>query len=165
MKKAILTIFLAAFFINLQGQEAKFQAMSVYDFTRMLQWPEEYRQGDFYIKVIGSSDIYDEIKAFTKDKRVRGEQNIVVERVSGNNPGKCHILIVPESESTSLNEILANIDTKGTLVVTQKTGLTHKGAGISFIQDGKGRYRYNLANISDKQITVSTSFKQIGEEN
>jgi hypothetical protein len=165
MKKAILTFFLAAFFINLQGQEAKFQAMSVYDFTRMLQWPEEYRQGDFYIKVIGNSDIFDEIEAFTKDKRVRGEQKIVVERVSGTNPGKCHILIVTESESTKLNEILTNIDQKGTLVVTQKTGLTHKGAGISFIQDGKGRYRYNLANISDKQITVSTSFKQIGEEN
>lgn len=165
MKKAVLLIFAALFITNIQAQEAKFQAMSIYDFTRMLQWPQEYRQGNFHIKVIGNSDIYGEIEAFTENKRVRGEQSIKVKKVTPENIGKCHILIVTESESSKLNEILDNLNGKGTLVVTQKNGLTRQGAGVSFIKDGKGRYRYNLANISNKQITVSTSFKQIGEEN
>lgn len=164
MKQIILSALISLLFFGANAQEAKFQAMSVYDFTRMLQWPEEYRQGDFYIKVYGNSEIFEEIKAFTKDKRVRGEQKIIVEKIHTVNPGKCHILIVAESESSKLPQILA-ASNEGTLVVTQKNGMTQQGAGISFIQDGKGRYKYNLANISGKHITVSTSFKQIGEEN
>ena len=165
MKKIVLLAILAVFFINTNAQEAKFQAMSIYDFTRMLQWPEDYRQGEFYIKVLGNSEIYDEIKTFTLNKKVRGEQNIVVSEVNINNIGKCHILVISESESAKLESVLSKTDKRGTLVVTQKKGLTHKGAGISFIEDGKGRYNYNLTNISGKNIGVSTSFKQIGVEN
>ncbi|MEA2043055.1 MAG: YfiR family protein [Bacteroidota bacterium] len=165
MKKIISIVILVLLFFGAEAQESKFQAMSIYDFTRMLQWPQDYREGNFNIKVIGDSDIYDEIKTFTLNKRVRGVQKIVVAQASIDNIGKCHILVVGESESENLSLILNNTKTKGTLIVTQEKGLTPMGAGISFIKNGKGRYNYNLANIANNKIAVSTSFKQIGVEN
>ncbi len=165
MKKIILLSIMAFFLKVSYAQKVKFQAMSIYDFTRMLQWPEDCRKGDFLIKVYGDSEITDEVKAFTKDKKVNGRQKIMVEQTKGEKIGNCHILIIAETKSPDLKTILHPDENKNTLIVTLAPDLTDKGAGISFIKDGKGRYYYNLANIIDKDITVSTFFKQIGECN
>ncbi len=164
MKKIIILIITSGLFFASYAQEAKFQAMSVYDFTRMLQWPKEYRQGDFFIKVYGDTEIYDEIKTFTKDKQVRGEQKIVVQKINDVNIGKCHILVVAKADSAKFEELLKSTINKGTLVITQEQELIKLGAGISFIKNGKGRYYYSLKNIIAQKINISTSFKQIGEE-
>lgn len=165
MKKTLLTSAILLLFGIIHAQEAKFQAMSVYNFTRTLQWPEEYQKGNFIINFIGDTDLFKELEEFSENKKVRGEQKIIVQKTTLENIGKCHILIISESKNDKLSSVINAISGKSTLLITEEADMTLKGAGVSFTkEDGIVKYQYNTENIKKYNIAVSTSFKQIGIE-
>ncbi len=165
MKRFILlSIIILTYGITL-AQDVKFQAMSVYNFTRTLQWSNDYQKGNFVISFIGESDLLKELEEFSEDKKVRGEQKIVVQKVNINNIGKSHIIIISMSETSKLGQVLLSQVGKGSLIVTEEGNQTSNGAGVSFSKEnGSVKYEYNTANIKKHGISVSTSFKQIGIE-
>jgi hypothetical protein len=162
----ILTFFLifATLGISVKAQEPKFQAMFVYNFTRTLQWPVDAQKGDFVIGVFGDSEIFKELKTFTQDKKVRGEQKIVVEKITESEAGKCQIVVVTKSKNSDLSTILSAVSGKSTLVITEVSGKTIDGAGISFSKDDSGivNYEFSEKNIKKQNIDVSTSFREVG---
>jgi len=166
MRKFGLLLISVLFLSFAQAQDAKFQAMAIYNFTRTLQWPQDSQTGNFVITVLDDGDLYNELVSFTEGKKVRGEQKIVVQKASGMNIGKCQILVVPKSRNSELVKIAGNYTSSGTLIVTEQSNQVKKGAAVSFFKDDSDviRYQYNAANISSQNISVSTSFKQIGEE-
>lgn len=166
MRRVILVFAALLIAGTLAAQEAKFQAMTVYNFTRTLQWPPAAQSGDFVITVLDDGDLYDELKKFTAGKKVRGEQQIVVRKATLATAGKTQILIIPKSKNSKLKEAM-NRYTFATLIVTEQSKQTRAGAGISFTKDKSGvvQYQYNPEAISKQKINISTSFKQIGLEN
>jgi hypothetical protein len=150
--------------VSLRAQEAKFQAMFVYNFTRILQWPESAQKGDFVIGVYGDSEILKELKSFTQDKKVRGEQKITVQKVTLNDVGTCHIVIVTKSKTGELSQIVEQSSGKFDLIICENPGKTPDGAAICFSKDESGIviYEYNEKNIKKQNIGVSTSFRESG---
>lgn len=149
------------------SQEAKFEAIFLYNFTRQLGWPEEYKTGDIQIMVLGSSEIIDQINTFAKDKPISG-QNVVAKSTTIDKIENCHILYIPEDKNEQLQEVITKIGDKSVLIVTEKSNQTVNGAGISFTveKDSEGgevlRYQYNVDNIKKQNIKVSSDFKSLG---
>jgi len=148
-------------------QDTKFQAIFLYNFTRQLGWPDTYKTGDIVIKVLGESEVVDELNAFAKNNPVNG-QNVVSQATSASNIGKCHIIFIPQAKSNELNTVITSLEGSSTLIVTEQSNLTTKGAGISFIQikEGDGssilKYQFNTENISKYKIKVSSNFMTLG---
>jgi hypothetical protein len=166
MKKILIITLIIFSMINIKAQDSKFQAMSVYNFTRTLQWPEDYQKGNFVINFIGDTDLYKELEIFCENKKVRGEQKIILQKNSIETMGKCQIVIISKSRSEKLTEVINSLSGKSTLIITEEANLTTKGAGISFTkEEGIVKYQFNTENIKKYNIAVSTSFKQIGIEN
>lgn len=160
---SILVIFL--FFSNvIQGQTGipKAQAMFIYNFSRLIEWPPAYKSGSFVIGVYGSSNVANELDAYTSGKKV-GAQAITVQRIrSVEEISKCHILFVPFSRTKQLTSIVAKVSGLSTLLIAEKKGAIDLGAAINFLIVGdKLKFEFKQANASKYGIKVSSRLQEM----
>jgi hypothetical protein len=136
--------------------------MYIYNFSRMVEWPNEYKSGNFEIGVIGNSNLMEELKSFTSNKKA-GNQTISVVSFKGiEDVKKCHILFIGGNMEKNFNEIYSKTNGHNTLIISEKTNLIDQGAAISFtIVDGKLKYYLNTENAKTKGLKVSSSLENM----
>lgn len=134
---------------------ARYQALFVYNFTRYIQWPSSSSQ-EFVIGVLGKCDIYSELQTLTANKKV-GANNIVVKQfANASEIGKCQILFVANEASSQVPQLSALFQSKNTLIITERSGLSKKGAGICFaMEDGKQKFEISKTNVSKSGLMVN----------
>lgn len=144
--------------IHSQTEVGKVQAYFIYNFSRLIKWPDNYTQGDFVIGVLGKSNAYQNLVELTSNKKV-GMQTMAVKRFS--TPGEltdCHILFISADNSTMINEINRKLINKHTLIISESNGLIHSGSAIDFlIVDNKLRFKLNIDNAEKYNLAVSKS--------
>ncbi|MEN8119363.1 MAG: YfiR family protein [Bacteroidota bacterium] len=161
-----LTILMLLFILfgnrfNANGQDEKFQALIMYNFTKLLDWPD--KSGDFVISVIGNVELVKELKEYTADRKAGGVQDIIVKKVLISELGNCQMIYVGSSESSNLNKIIEIMGSNNTLLITEKNGLTDEGASISFVKiNGAWKFQFNELNIKTQGLKVSSDFKELG---
>jgi len=147
--------------ISISGQNAKFQSLIIYNFTKLLDWPD--KSGDFVISVIGNAELAKELKEFTQNRKAGGVQQIVVKKELIDELTDCQIIFVGLQESNNLEKIIERVGNKNILLVTEKNGLTDKGAGVSFVKkNNTWEFQYNETNIKKYGLKVSSDFKVLG---
>ncbi|MBA7643292.1 hypothetical protein ES703_51013 [subsurface metagenome] len=136
--------------------------MFIYNFSRLIEWPPNYKTGPFVIGVYGSSPIMGEIKTYTSGKRV-GSQPITVKTF--NSPAEistCHILVVPFSSTKHLPNIILQLSSKSTLVITEKSGATRAGSAINFVIVGdKLKFELSPTNATKYNIKLSSKLSEM----
>lgn len=146
------------------AQDYKFHSLFIYNFTKYIEWPESYKSGDFVIGVLGKSDITTNLMKMAEVKTV-GTQKIQVQVLNDiASMPKCHMLFIPSNQSSRLEEALAAIENKPTLVISERPGLGKKGSGINFIlEEGKWRFELNRAAIEQSSLKVSGELVKLGK--
>ena len=164
MRKIILllllnTIFLGAF---CQTDISRAEAMFIYNFSRLIEWPANYKTGPFVIGVYGSSAILGELKTYTTGKRV-GSQPITVKTF--NSPAEistCHILVVPFNSTKQLTSIVPQLANKSTLIITEKSGAIGNGAAINFVIVGNNlKFELSPSNATKYGIKLSSKLSEM----
>ncbi|MFO7938912.1 MAG: YfiR family protein [Bacteroidales bacterium] len=147
------------------GQNEKFKALFMYNFTKHLEWPEASRQGDFVIAVVGKSAIADELKNIAVRKKV-GFQPIKVKSVS--TPAQisnAHIIYVCADKSSDLPALLATAKRLNAVVIADKQGAIDKGAGINYVVvDGKQMFEVSRENLQSCKVKVGAELLSLGIE-
>ena len=168
MKKFILFIFVIIISNNyLFSQETKAEAIYIYNFARILKWPEYNNSTDFNIKVINDTRMVEDINNYVINKTIYGKKITAID-ADINDLSNCEIIYIPFSKSSLLPEILLLTTNKNILIVTEEENLVSQGAGVSFIWtfDINGfetlNYQYNEQNIKSHNIRLSTEFKGYG---
>jgi hypothetical protein len=135
----------------------------VYRFTKYIDWPEQYKNGDFIIGVVGESELFDELKKLTKNKRV-GNQPIVVKYLSPNAKNyNVHILFISNQESGKLRRIAEITDGKPILLVSEHFSLISKGACINFILVGDNlKLEFGKSNIENRKLNIASELLNLG---
>lgn len=157
-----IVLFLASALIPASAQNYKMHAVFIYSFTRYVQWPEAYNQGDFEILVLGDSPILEDLKAMAQAKKV-GERIIKVTKIK--DPAeirKCSMLFVSAARSNQIDEILTKVNTQSILIITEEPGLAAKGSDINFImKDGKLAFELNQASVNKQGLRVSNELSRL----
>ena len=155
-------VFVAMSLIPALAQNYKMHSVFIYSFTRYVQWPDAYNQGDFEIMVLGDSPILEELKAMAQAKKV-GDRTIKVTKIK--EPAeirKCNILFVPTTKSGEITAVMEKISTQSILVVTEEPGLGLKGSDINFIiKDGKLAFELNQASVNKQGLKVSNELTRL----
>ena len=145
------------------NSNSKIKATFIYNFTKYIDWPEKYKEGNFVIGVLGTTPFYNDLTALLTKKSV-GKQIFEiksftnVESISGN----CHILFIPIVNSGMMPDVLKKMKGKSTLIVTEKSGLAKQGSGINFVVDNnKQRFELNKANIEKYDLKVSSTLASL----
>jgi hypothetical protein len=163
--KKIITTLIAVFMVSaayMQTSIPKAQTLFIYNFSRLIEWPANYKTGNFIIGILGTTDVATELETYTKGKKV-GTQSIEIIRYKA--PAEiqtCHILFVPFSRTKQVPEIVAALNGKSTLIITEKNGALDDGAAINFIilQD-KMKFELKSENASKNGIKFSSKLQEM----
>ncbi|NJK94373.1 MAG: YfiR family protein [Bacteroidales bacterium] len=166
MKKYLLFIVLLLLngYNKLSAQSSIPAAQSVfmYNFTRLIEWPAEFKTGDFSIGVIGSNEVFNELKNYTNSKMVGAQPIKIIKFNSAAEVSKCQILFVAYGKTKELPEILAKLGAKGTLVVSENKGAIEKGSAINFvILEDKLKFELKLSNATSNGLKIHSNLENM----
>ncbi|MDR1673697.1 MAG: YfiR family protein [Bacteroidales bacterium] len=166
MESSMRIIFFGLFLcvnIAAYSQNERFKSLFVFNFTKYVEWPTAYEEGDFVITILGNSPMYNELLHNVKGKQA-GKQSIEVLQ-AGNISGirQCHILYIPSQQSSLLEAAQKHLAGRPTLVITEKKGLIQEGADINIIQTNKKlQYEISPQQIENKNLKVSKTLLNVG---
>ena len=131
-------------------------SMMVFNFTRYVQWPDHTSTGEFVIGVIGNNDLYNTLNSWYGGKP-RGSQTYVIKKFSSYaEVSDCHVVFIDKTKSGEFANVNNKVKGKGTLVITDKTGLGEKGSAINFkTVDNKLKFELNQKAIESSNLKVS----------
>lgn len=163
MRKAgFLSILLLLSSIAVQAQTYKQHPLFIYSFTRYIQWPDSYNEGDFEILVLGDSPIIEELKAMAQAKKI-GDRTIKVTKITTTTEiRKCNVLFLPVDQSGKHTEVLQKVGVQSILVITEQPGLGASGSCINFItKDGKLAFELNQAALTKQNLKASSEITRL----
>jgi hypothetical protein len=162
MKKALLSTAFVFVCALVNGQNYKQYTIFIYSFTRYIQWPEAYNQGEFEILVLGESPLLEELKTLAQHKKI-GERSIKITKInSASEIKKCNMLFVPVERSGNLNEVLQKVNTQSVLVITEQSGLGAQGSCVNFItKEGKLAFELNQSALTKQNLKASIELTRL----
>ncbi|WP_276366884.1 YfiR family protein [Chryseolinea sp. H1M3-3] len=131
-------------------------SMMVFNFTKYVQWPDHAASGEFVIGVVGNTDIYNTLNGWYGGKP-RGSKTYIIKKFNSvAEVTDCHVLYIDKSKSGDFDAANAKVKGKGTLVITDKSGLAEKGSAINFkTVDNKLKFELNQKAIEASNLKVS----------
>lgn len=171
MKHIFLVIFV---FINIcaYGQQvpdmdekdtaAMVKASYLYNFAKLIDWPDEYKTGNFIISVMGNSNLHKELVKGYNSKKI-GSQQIEIRKLSQTlNISKCHVLYVGRESIDMLSDIAKALKDKPTFIITDEPGALENGSALNFeFVDSQWRFALKLKNATDKKLFIGSTLKSL----
>jgi hypothetical protein len=158
----IISIWLLLTAMSSQTGIPRAQAMFIYNFSRLIEWPANYKSGPFVIGVFGNSQTFNELSTYTASKTV-GSQKITVKKFnSPSEIGTCHILFVPFGKTKQLPDLTQAIGNKSTLIIGERNGATEDGVAINFLVIGdKLKFELKPSNATSRNINMSSKLNEM----
>ncbi len=147
--------------------EYEVKAVFVLNFSRFVAWPAHAFANPsqpFVIGVLGDDPFGAHL-----DEAVRGEQAsghpLVVRRFQDiADVADCQILFIDQSEAAQLPRILATLDHRSTLTVTDVDGASRRGVMIQFTTiDHQIRLRINADSARAAGLTISATLLRLAQ--
>lgn len=164
MKKTLVTIIalLFASVAYMQTTIPKAQTLFIYNFSRLIEWPANYRSGPFVIGVLGAVEITMELELYTKGKKVGTQDINVIRYKTAKDITTCHILFVPFEKTKQMPEILGTLNGKSILIITEKNGALEDGSAINFvIIEDKLKFEIKSENATKLGIKFSSKLQEM----
>lgn len=138
------------------------KALFVYQFATLMDWPKEFKQGDFVIGVYGDSPLYPELMSKYSNRSV-GSQAIKIRSFSNyNDISPCHILVVAPEMSDRVADLAKKFKSKSTLIVSEREGKLRDGAIINFVvKDNKQSYELSKTNAARHKLVVGSKLENL----
>ena len=132
------------------------------NFTKLIEWPSSYREGNFVVGVVGESPLYIELSKMAKTKKVANQTLQIKKFNTAKDIGKCHILFVSRDKSQDISAIIKKVKSNSTLIITAKEGLVDKGSGINFvIKNNRQKFELNKKNVEKYKLKVSSNLEAL----
>lgn len=165
VKYGVLLFFL--FWVNTGFQtqydtNSKIKALFIYNFSKYIEWPEDYKIGNFVIGIYGETPLAQELEDMAKTKKVFNQAIQIQKYSSTSEIKKCHMLLVTSKEESKLTECISKTNTFSTLIVSEKEGFG-KLSGINFVVvQNKQKFQLNKNNIEKRKLKVGSSLLALG---
>ena len=141
-----------------------YKALFIYNFATLVDWPSDYRKGEFIIGVYGSNTaVYEQLNTKYSGKAIGSQEIKVVKHSSKVDiDKKTHILYIAEDKSESIGTLKNTFSGKSTLLITEKPGYLNKGAVINFVVDkNKQSYEINKGNAKKHKLIIASKLTSL----
>lgn len=141
---------------------AMIKASFLYNFAKLVDWPEEYKKGNFVISVMGGENLYREMVKKYNTKHI-GSQQIEIRKLSKTlNISECHLLYVGAECVDLLPEITEKYRHLPILIVTDDEGALDDGAIINMVPvESEWMYELNVENASDRKLFIGSMLRSM----
>jgi YfiR/HmsC-like len=163
----------AGFMVCLHGlaaeapTEDQVQAVFLYNFSRFVEWPAQAfaaPNDPFVIGILGSDPFGARLDEAVRNEQVNGHPLTVRRFHSLAEIENCQILFVDRSETARIGQILAALDHRSTLTVSQAEGAAQRGVMIQFAtENNRIRLRINVDSARASGLTISSKLLRPAE--
>lgn len=137
---------------------SKIKATFIYNFTKYIEWPPSYKQGNFIIGIVGNTPLFKDLSIMAATKKAGSQPFEIQSFPNVSAISKCHLLFVASDNAANIKEITNKIKGYSTLIVAEKPGCAKAGAAINFvIQENKQRFELNKANAEKYNLKIGSS--------
>jgi hypothetical protein len=150
---------------NAKPTDYDVKAAYLYNFGRFVEWPAEVtaaQSGHFTVCVLGQDPFGPSLDTTLAGETIGGK-SIVAKRIS--NPQEsddCRILFLSPMEGGHLKKIVAELDKKAVLTVSDIPQFAQLGGMIQFVLEGKRvRFEVNLAATQRAGLTLSSELLKV----
>lgn len=151
--------------MRMQGEDtnARIKAMFLYNFTKYIEWPATYKEGNFVIGILGNNaSLLAELNKMASQKMAGNQKLEIRNLASVDGASKCHIVYIQPDKGSDLPEVLTKVKGKSALVITEKPGLAKQGAAINFVvQENKQKFELNKSNAEKYNLKVSSNLASL----
>ena len=163
MKKTGLLLLLIILCLScMQAQTEKFKALYIYNFTKLIKFPESADKPDFVIGVMGETPVSGELNAIASTRKI-DNRNMVVKKVSKpEDCNDCQIVFISEFKSGSIKALSDYFDGKPVLLISESAQGLENGAAINFLLvDQKLKFELNRAKFDKNNLKVSNQLFEL----
>jgi hypothetical protein len=148
---------------NAAAQEAKYQSVFMYNFSKYIKWPDAYTSESFIIGVLGNDAVLGELQEMAATKKMTNGLPIEIKQFATiSDIGRCHILFISEDFCGQINQVKDAIANMPVLTVTSKPGMAKKGSIINFVGEGdKIKFELNMGRASERGLMVAGSLASL----
>ncbi len=165
MRKFVLIFAVTLLLVSFKGYSedvGKNQIRNIYlwSFLRYIEFPTS---GSLKVAYVGeSSNEFTEMRDFLKIRKAQGK-SIEVELVSSTDElSSYHLVYVSDAYSSYIEDINASTASSQTVIVSEKSKLIDKGAGISFFMQGsKMLFKLKKSFFEEIGLPVSSSLLNV----
>jgi hypothetical protein len=131
------------------------KAVFFYSFATQIDWPSEFKSGNFVIGIYGDNELY-KILVSRLSSSKRGVQPFkIIEYKTASEIKGCHILYVGASKSDVLPSVKKGLRSSSTLIITSKSGLLDDGSMINFVYPGnRTMFELNKINAEKSKLVI-----------
>jgi hypothetical protein len=143
-----------------QDVNSKIKAIFIYNFTKYIEWPENQKQGDFVIGVLGNSNpnLNKELNKMAALSKIGSRGFVVKIYNSVEEIAKCQLLFITADKSNLITAAVQKVAKNNTLVIGENAGQIKKGAVINFVyQQNKQKFELSKTNAEKSGLTISSS--------
>jgi len=150
---------------NPKPTDYEVKAAYLYNFGRFVEWPGKVaaaQGGPFTVCVLGPDPFGRSLDAALAGETVGGK-TVVAKRISSpEESGNCQILFLSLTEDGRLSTIIADLDKKAVLTVSDMRQFTQRGGMIQFVLEGKRvRFEVNLTATQRAGLTLSSELLKV----
>lgn len=146
---------------SLHAQTTNYKTYSVflYSFTKYIEWPQDARDGDFIIAVVGNQKLLQEMQTAVAGRKAGAQTIKVVEAKNVTDLTRVHMVFISDMKSGTTDDFVAHFKGKPVLVVTERDGLVKKGAGVSFFiaDDNTLKFQMNEPALTESRLKASSA--------
>lgn len=146
--------------IQAQASMTKIESLYIYNFIKNIQWTNV--SDKYIIGVFSNSTVFDELSGILSVRKFNGKSIMVKKLSSPAQASECHVVFVSSSNGGMVKKIVANANTKNTLIISER-GQLNNGAGIAFVlANSKLQFKINQATCKAAGLQISASLLALG---
>jgi hypothetical protein len=141
------------------------KAVYLYNFGRFVEWPgkvEATQGGSFTVCVLGQDPFGPSLDTTLAGETIDGKTLVAKRISSAQESGDCQILFLRLTEASRLKKIIADLDKKAVLTVSDMPQFVKSGGMIQFVLEGtKVRFEVNLTATHHAGLTLSSELLKV----
>jgi hypothetical protein len=147
--------------------EYQVEAVFVFNFSHFVEWPPQSFSTPtepFIIGIVGSDPFGGRLDEAVRGEQINGHPLLIRRYRNAADIQNCQILFIDQSEITRLEEILAALNGRSTLTVSESDGAAQRGVMIQFATDNNRiRLRINVESARAAGLTISSKLLRPAE--
>jgi len=147
--------------------ETQVKAVFLFNFARFVDWPAMTYVGanaPFTVCVYGNDPFGTDLDAAMRGETVDGRSMVVRRLHALSELTQCQIVFIANSADRELESVVAALDRRATLTVSDLEGAAQRGVMVRMVtENGKIRLRVNIDAVRAARITISSNLLRAAE--
>lgn len=148
------------------AREYQLKAVFLYNFTRFVNWPAnafESDQSPLVIGVLGDNPFGNYLVQTVSEEKINGHPMTVQYFKNEEEIRTCHILFINTSDAGTLTQVLAAVQGRNILTVSDHPDFLKQGGMIKFVTNSKIKLQVNMDACKKTGIVLSSKLLRLAE--